>query len=114
MAYNFLLVMTNTGMRTMEAANLRWRDVDARTDKHDRPFVCINVRGKGKFRELIAPHNVATYLERIRAISKATGYEQTIKAPHSGRGRSRSCSSSRHRGITLRSRSGHRAFRLIG
>ena len=28
MAYNFMLVMTNTGMRTMEASNLRWRDID--------------------------------------------------------------------------------------
>ncbi len=72
MAYNFMLVMTNTGMRTMEAANLRWRDIDIRTDKQSRPFVCINVRGKGKFRELVAAHNVASYLERIKAISKAT------------------------------------------
>jgi integrase len=72
MAYNFMLVMTNTGMRTMEARNLRWRDVDVRTDKHDRQFVCINVRGKGKFRELVAASNVASYLDRIKAISKAT------------------------------------------
>ncbi len=61
MAYNFMLVMTNTGMRTMEAKNLRWRDVDIRTDKQGRSFVCINVRGKGKFRELVAAQNVAFY-----------------------------------------------------
>ncbi len=72
MAYNFMLVMTNTGMRTMEASNLRWRDVDGRTDKHGRAFVCVNVRGKGKFRELVAASNVASYLDRINAISKAT------------------------------------------
>ena len=30
MAYNFMLVMTNTGMRPPEARNLRWRDVDTR------------------------------------------------------------------------------------
>jgi integrase len=71
MAYNFMLVMANTGMRTMEARNLRWRDIDARADRQERPFVCINVRGKGKFRELIAAQNVASYLERIKAISKA-------------------------------------------
>jgi len=70
MAYNFALIMTNTGMRTMEAANLRWRDVDQRTDKQQRQFVCFNVRGKGKYRELVAAANVATYLDRIRAISK--------------------------------------------
>ena len=72
MAYNFMLIMANTGMRTIEASNLRWRDIDIRTDKHGRPFVCLNVRGKDKYRELIAAHNVAEYLDRIRKISKAT------------------------------------------
>jgi integrase len=85
MAYNFVLIMTNTGMRTMEAGNLRWRDVDARTDRHSRPFVCINVRGKGKFRELIAPHNVATYLERIREISKATEPDDFVFTTNTGK-----------------------------
>lgn len=72
MAYNFMLVMSNTGMRTMEASNLRWRDIDARTDKHGRTFAVLNVRGKDKFRELVAAHNVVEYLQRIRKISKAT------------------------------------------
>lgn len=72
MAYNFMLVMTNTGMRTMEARGLRCRDYDVRTDRHGRRFVCLNVRGKGKFREPVALHNVATYFERIEPISKAT------------------------------------------
>jgi len=49
MAYNFMLVMANTGMRTMEARNLRWRDIDVRKDQHERVFVCMSVRGKGKF-----------------------------------------------------------------
>ena len=39
MAYNFMLVMTNTGMRPPEARNLRWRDFDVRKDKHGRQFV---------------------------------------------------------------------------
>ena len=61
MAYNFMLVMANTGMRTMEARNLKWRDISARTDRQGRPFVAINVRGKGKYRELVAAPNVGTY-----------------------------------------------------
>ncbi|HWR53955.1 MAG TPA: site-specific integrase [Bryobacteraceae bacterium] len=81
MAYNFMLVMTNTGMRTMEAQNLRWRDVDLRTDKHGRHFVCINVRGKGKFRELVAANNVATYLERIRELFIEAHQQRKPKAP---------------------------------
>ena len=72
MAYNFVLIMTNTGMRPSEARNLRWRDVASQTDKQDRQFVRMNVRGKGKFRTLVAASNVATYPDRIRQISKHT------------------------------------------
>ena len=72
MAYNFMLIMTNTGMRPSEARNLRWKDIEMRTDKQGRSFVCMNVRGKGKFRQLVAAPSVAEYLERIRSISKAT------------------------------------------
>ncbi len=83
MAYNFILIMANTGMRTMEARNLRWRDVDLRRDQAGRSFVTMNVRAKKKFRELVAADNVATYLERIKEISKATkpdDYVFTIQA----------------------------------
>lgn len=66
MAYNFILVMTNTGIRPSEAKNLRWRDVATQTDRQGRRFVRIDVRGKGKFRTLVAPESVATYLDRIR------------------------------------------------
>jgi integrase len=73
MFYNFMLIMTNTGMRPTEAKKLRWRDIgDTRLDRQKRPFLPMNVRGKGKFRELVAPHVVAEYLKRIREISKAT------------------------------------------
>ena len=71
-AYNFILIMCNTGMRPSEAKNLRWRDVAIRIDAHERKFVVLSVRGKDKFRNLVATGNVADYLERIRAISKAT------------------------------------------
>ena len=84
-AYNFMLVMTNTGMRTMEARNLRWRDIDSRTDAHERTFVCINVRGKGKFRELVAAGNVASYLDRIRALSKSTKPDDFVFTTHNGK-----------------------------
>ncbi len=72
MAYNFVLIMTNTGMRPSEARNLRWRDVAIQSDLAGRQFVRLNVRGKGKFRSLVAANNVATYLDRIREISKHT------------------------------------------
>lgn len=84
MTYNFMLVMANTGMRTQEARNLRWRDIDTRADRQGRSFVAINVRGKGKFRELIAASTVATYLERIKAISKATKPDDPVFTTYDG------------------------------
>lgn len=68
MTYNFMLIMANTGMRNSEARNLRWRDFDMRKTKDGRSFVVMNVRGKKKYRELIAAGSVATYLERVRAL----------------------------------------------
>jgi integrase len=85
MAYNFVLIMTNTGMRTPEARNLRWRDIAIQTDRQGRSFVSISVRGKGKFRTLVAASNVATYLDRIREISKATGPDDFVFSTYQGK-----------------------------
>jgi len=85
MAYNFMLVMTNTGMRPPEARNLRWRDVDMLADKHGRKFVTLAVRGKDKFRTLVAPHSVAAYLDRIRSLSKATKSDDYVFTTHKGK-----------------------------
>ena len=52
-------------MRPSEAKNLRWRDVEIHTDRQERTVVRLSVRGKGKFRTLVAAANVAT-LERVR------------------------------------------------
>lgn len=71
-AYNFILIMTNTGMRPSEAKNLHWRDIGTQKDKQGREFVRLSVRGKGKHRTLVAAETVATYLDRVRALSKAT------------------------------------------
>ena len=71
-AYNFVLIMTNTGMRPSEAKNLRWRDIAVQSDKLERQFVRLSVHGKNKHRNLVAASSVAEYFERIRAISKAT------------------------------------------
>lgn len=83
-AYNFVLIMCNTGMRPSEAKNLRWRDVSTQSDKQDRQFVRLSVRGKGKHRNLVAASNVATYFERIRAISKATKPDDFVFSTHEG------------------------------
>lgn len=84
-AYNFMLIMCNTGMRPPEAKNLRWRDVAIRTDGQGRKFVVLHVRGKDKFRNLVAASNVAEYLERIRAISKAAQPDDFVFTGSTGR-----------------------------
>lgn len=84
MAYNFILVMTNTGMRPSEARNLRWRDVEFHRDRQDRTVVRLSVRGKAKQRILVAAENVATYLERVRGISKATKDEDFVFTTDNG------------------------------
>lgn len=83
-AYNFVLIMCNTGMRPSEARNLRWRDVAIESDRQERQFVRLAVRGKGKHRNLVAPSSVATYLERIRAISKATQPDDFVFSTYEG------------------------------
>jgi len=84
-AYNFVLIMCNTGMRPPEAKNLRWRDVAIREDSQGRKFVVLHVRGKDKFRNLVPAGNVADYLERVRAISKATQPDDFVFTTSNGK-----------------------------
>jgi integrase len=84
-AYNFILIMCNTGMRPTEAKNLRWRDVAIRADKHGRKFVVLSVRGKKKSRDLVAASNVAEYLDRVRELSKATNPDHYVFTTFEGK-----------------------------
>ena len=72
MCHNFVLIMCNTGMRPVEAKNLRWRDVMEAKDREGRPIFVLFVQGKDKSRKLVAPAHVGKYLDRVRALSKAT------------------------------------------
>jgi integrase len=47
-------------------------------DREGREIVVLFVQGKGKSRKLVAPKSVGDYLERIRAISKATQPEDRV------------------------------------
>ena len=82
--YNFVLIMCNTGMRPPEARNLRWRDISYGKDKDGRELVILSVRGKDKARQLVAPPSVGEYLERIRAISKATEPDNPVFTTYAG------------------------------
>ncbi len=76
--YNMILIACNTGMRPSEMKNLRWRDIMPAKDREGREIVVLFVQGKGKSRKLVAPKSVGDYLERIRAISKATEQEDRV------------------------------------
>jgi integrase len=85
MSYNFMLIMTNTGMRPSEARNLRWRDLSLKVDNQGRKLIILNVRGKNKFRQLVAADNVANYFERIRVIGKKTEPDDYIFTNYEGK-----------------------------
>ncbi|HEX3365376.1 site-specific integrase [Phenylobacterium sp.] len=69
-AYNFILIMCNTGMRPSEAKNLRWRDITSAADREGQELVVMFVQGKGKSRKLVAPKSVGDYFERIREATR--------------------------------------------
>jgi integrase len=64
--HDYILIMVNSGMRPVEAATLRWRDV-VRFDGNDgKEYIKLSVRGKKKRRDLVPMPRVKQYLERIR------------------------------------------------
>jgi integrase len=69
-AYAFVLIMCNTGMRPSEAKNLRWGDITPAKDRDGKDIVVLFVQGKGKSRKLVAPESVVEYLNRIRTIAR--------------------------------------------
>lgn len=83
--YNFLLIMCNTGMRPSEARKLRWRDIEQKTHRDGQTFVVLHVRGKKKFRSLVAAESVGEYLERIRQVSLATKSDDPVFTNHKGK-----------------------------
>jgi integrase len=114
MAYLYTLIMCNTGMRPPEGKNLLWRDVSITTIEKEtrgkenkslevqfiaaqqggaaketqgdrRRIVILNVRGKGKARRLVAPANVADYLERVHKIAKVKGPDDHVFSTHAGK-----------------------------
>ncbi len=84
-AYNFVLIMCNTGMRPSEAKNLRWRDVTTAKDRDGQEMMVLFVQGKDKTRKLVAPAEVGKYLNRIREKSKATGLNDPVFTTQDGK-----------------------------
>ncbi len=83
-AYNFMLIMCNTGMRPSEARNLRWRDVLSTQSGDGRPIIVLSVRGREKSRKVVATPSVGKYLDRIRAITKAAEADDPVFTSFTG------------------------------
>ena len=67
-------------MRPSEARNLQWRDIEYKTHRDGQKFVVLSVRGKKKYRHLVAAESVGGYLDRIRKVSKATKLDDKVFA----------------------------------
>ena len=96
---DYVLVLANTGMRHgTESYSLKWKHIafdEQKVFAHDegkagkgkyilRRYVLMNVDGKTGHRELVARHNVATYLQRIHSRSedediKGMDFDELIK-----------------------------------
>lgn len=70
--HEYILFMANTGCRPIEAATLRWRDINEFTGKDKNgqkvKYLKISVRGKGKNRDFVPMQNTKTYLDRLKAL----------------------------------------------
>ncbi len=69
----------------VETASKAKKTDDGRKPEEQRKIVILTVRGKDKHRRLVAPENVAEFLERIRAIAKVTGPDDYVFTTHNGK-----------------------------
>jgi len=82
--YEYVLIMGSTGLRTMEARELRWKDIERFTSREGRSLMRLSVRGKGKSRKAIPLPRVATYLDRMKTRQKE--FSELYEFPFGGSG----------------------------
>lgn len=62
---DYVLILSNSGIRVGEANNLQWRDVVEFKDEMGRKNYMLNVRGKTGSRTVIPRTNAVRYLDRL-------------------------------------------------
>ncbi len=78
--HNFILIMTNTGLRPVEGMTLRWRDISYHVSPTTKKkHIVLSVRGKNKKRDLIGQPSVSNYVKRMKKrrqeYSKENGFK---------------------------------------
>ena len=84
---NYILVLSNTGIRVGEARNLKWRDLrEVPNENGGEPNVALFVSGKTGRREVIArTPDVKEYLKRLLEIRKREIKEENEKEENIGK-----------------------------
>jgi integrase len=62
---DYVLILSNSGMRVGEANNLQWRDVIEFKDERDRKNYMFNVTGKTGKRMVVPRTNTTRYIDRL-------------------------------------------------
>lgn len=81
---DYVLILSNSGLRVGEANNLRWRDVVPFKDDHGRKNVQLHVRGKTGARVAIPRVAVAVYLDRVKKLRGDVSADDWVFAMHDG------------------------------
>lgn len=74
---DYVLIMTNSGLRKGEARNLKWRDVDTYRNEHGE-WVTLNVRGKTGDRLVVCQPGIDRYFNRQRKRGYRTDPENLV------------------------------------
>ncbi|AMO37317.1 hypothetical protein AC731_010345 [Thauera humireducens] len=81
--HNYVNILANTGMRHgTESLGLKWSNIEWHTDKSGERYLKLHVDGKTGPRELIARHNVETWLTNIKngfEAYKGLTFDQLLK-----------------------------------
>jgi len=64
---DYVLILSNSGMRVGELNNLQWGDIERFVDDKDRPNYRLFVNGKTGRREVIPRTNTVRYIDRMQA-----------------------------------------------